>query len=230
MAKEFAKKTKKSQQGQGLSAVWLCFLTFVFGYLAASWFDVNQLGHWVTAHLHGSAVQQAPSQMQASAPVHPKLEFYTLLANESPSKSDMASKALAETEGQYQDLSTKQSSEPMVSAESQATNRPVLPVPKALTKAPPKKPAADNVVPNYSPDGAYSVQVGSFRAYNEAQRMIAKLRAKGLHVEMVSVHQQSTYWYRVMLGPFASLPQAQQAQIAFAHQEHINGMIRKSNS
>jgi len=227
MAKEFAKKTNKSQQGQGLSAVWLCFLTFVFGYLAASWFDVNQLGRWVTARLHGNTVQQAPSQMQASAPVHPKLEFYTLLANESPSKSDTASKALAETGGQYQAVSTKRTSEPMALSVSQAIDRPVLPVPKALTKAPPPKPVAENTVPNYSPGGAYSVQVGSFRAYNEAQRMVAKLRAQGLHVEMVTVHQQSTYWYRVMLGPFASLPQAQQAQVAFARQEHINGMIRK---
>lgn len=240
MVKQFERKPTKSQQSQGLNAVWLCFVTFVFGYLAASWCDVNQLSHWVSAHVQSKPVIENTPNLQASAPkvTHPKLEFYTLLANESLSRPNAAVKtapAVTTVGTQYKDIAIKSSpvdaqykekqvqtaqvssaSEPMELAVTQpVSERAPLPLP-----ATPK-----TVMPKSS--GAYSIQVGSFRALTEAQRMKAKLIMKGFSVDIVTVNQQATYWYRVMIGPFASLSQAQQAQLAFSRQEHITGMIRK---
>ncbi|PJD92907.1 MAG: hypothetical protein CK424_04890 [Legionella sp.] len=244
MAKQFERKPTKSQQGQGLNAIWLGFVTFVFGYLAASWCDVNQLSHWVSAHVQSKPVMQNAPDVQASAPkvTHPKLEFYTLLANESlsrpntaatpapavttvePQRQNIASKPTS-LEAQYQEkyiqtAKVSSSAEPMELAMTQPVPERVLP---AVMPEPKKAVAA--VMPKSS--GAYSIQVGSFRALTEAQRMRAKLVMKGFGVDIVTVNQQSTYWYRVMIGPFASLSQAQQAQSSFSRQEHINGMIRK---
>jgi cell division protein FtsN len=50
---------------------------------------------------------------------------------------------------------------------------------------------------------------------------------KGYPATIVSVTQQSSYWYRVVLGPFSPLAQAQQVQMSLLRSEHITGMIRK---
>ncbi len=239
MVKQFERKPTKSQQSQGLNAVWLCFVTFVFGYLAASWCDVNQLSHWVSAHMQSKPVVENTPNFQASAPkvTHPKLEFYTLLANESLSRPNVAVKtptAVTTVDTQYKDVAIKSSpvdtqykEKPVQTAQVSTASLPMelavtQPVPERVSSQPT---APKTVMPKTS--GAYSIQVGSFRALTEAQRMKAKLIMKGFGVDIVTVNQQATYWYRVMIGPFASLSQAQQAQLAFSRQEHITGMIRK---
>ncbi|HVT62408.1 MAG TPA: SPOR domain-containing protein [Legionellaceae bacterium] len=260
MAKQFERKPTKTQHGHGLNAVWLCFITFIFGYLAASWCDVNQLVHWMSTHIQGQAnTQETPHiEAKASKPIHPKLEFYTLLANESQGHSDTEKSAITTADLQIKEVpasSTVQSvpkdkenlptpsfaeksvselpksktalkddkiSAPMELALTQSVSEPIKAKPSPVA-APKSVPAMPKVLAN----GHYSIQVGSFRALTEAQRMKAKLMMKGFGVEIVTVNQQSTYWYRVMIGPFASLPQARQAQTLFAQQEHINGMIRK---
>jgi cell division protein FtsN len=77
---------------------------------------------------------------------------------------------------------------------------------------------------------AYLVQVGSFRNMREAERMKAMLVMKGFDVHIASAIQQHVNWYRVIIGPFSSRIEAQQAQGAFARREHVMGMIRKMDA
>ena len=84
MTKKIEKKSTQSQSDQKLSALWLCFLMFVLGYLAASWFDVNQLVHWINSNLSNHApttktIKHHSRHLAKVTKLHPKLEFYTLL-------------------------------------------------------------------------------------------------------------------------------------------------------
>lgn len=236
MAKKIERQSMRSQHGQGLSALWLCFVMFVFGYLAASWFDVNQLVNWVSTHLKTAPAadnsRNKPIEDNITSETHPKLEFYTLLANEQVARtSAVKTEETASVDIQYKAVPEKvskssASSEPMELA--MTVPEPVqIPVPKPVPPIP--KPLPTPTAENVKPQGQYLIQVGSFRALTEAQRMKAKLLSKGFTADIVAVNQQSMYWYRVMLGPFLSLTQAQQAQLAVARQEHITGMIRKLN-
>lgn len=235
MAKQFEKKPIRRQQGRGLSAVLLSFMTFVVGYLAASWVDVNQLSHWISSSLMSSQVtQDVPKPQAETALAHPKLEFYTLLANDStphvaanPKTTDIA------TNISQQQYKNNQPSEP---AKTVNLDKPTLPIKVASAQQEPTHPSLNiedeplrPVAKVAKPVGGYSIQVGSFRMLREAQRMKANLVMKGFAADIATVNQQSTYWYRVMIGPFSSMSQAQQVQLAFSRAEHISGMIRKQD-
>ena len=252
MTKKIEKKSMRSHQGQHLSALWLCFLMFVVGYLAASWFDVNQFVSWVGAHLSGHPaveknIAKKPEETTPPIEQHPKLEFYTLLANDSglhaPSSTKIDATAERTVDMQYKNVPDKPSeqiaqtrpSQPMelaVTAPSSPSPSP-QPIPKHIEPvqlAP--KPAYTQPRPAPVPTadklrGRYGIQVGSFRSAIEAKRMRDKLSLKGYSATIISVTQQSTYWYRVVLGPFSTLAQAQQVQMSLSRREHITGMIRK---
>lgn len=242
MAKQYEKKPIKSQQGRGLSALWLGFVTFVFGYLASSWLDVNQFGCWVNSFIHPAQIQKnaEQSQVDASLPPRPKLEFYTLLTNEPVSKSAIEAKPTdvtlennAKVEVPTSDLaSTSQPLDLEVRpAAGVASNVAATITPAGQTQPPPSR-LIESSKPNLATpvaksEGSYVIQVGSFRALREAQRMKAHLLMKGFSADITTVMQQDTYWYRVHIGPFTSLTQAQQTQQSFARTERITGMIRK---
>jgi len=235
MAKQYEKKTMKTQQNRGLSVVLLSFMTFVFGYLAASWFDVNQFSHWVGAHFQTTQAKQvAPISSIETALAHPKLEFYTLLANDSTThvSSEVKTSDMVPTIAtQYKTGQALASAQPMNLEVSSGTVNQTVGAPIESAHAPiiAKTEAPKTVLPSpvTRSVGAYSVQVGSFRVLREAQRMKAGLMMKGFSVNIITVNQQAVYWYRVMIGPFDSLPRVQQARVDFARTEHISGMIRK---
>lgn len=239
MTKKIEKKSTRSHQGQNLSALWLCFLMFVVGYLAASWFDVNQCVAWISAHFSGHSVEKniekTPNETAMRVERHPKLEFYTLLASDSALHVTPTAK-IDLTEGttvdmQYKNVPEKPSnwasqphrSQPMELAVTAPSPPPPPHAPKPLytQSRPAPVPTVDKLRERYG------IQVGSFRSATEAKRMRDKLGMKGYPATIMLVTQQSTYWYRVVLGSFSSLAQAQQVQMALSRREHITGMIRK---
>ena len=263
MTKKIEKKSPRSQHGQGLSVLWLCFLMFVFGYLAASWFDVNHFVSWLSNSFSGHAAAEKNSSKKietvAVPPIqHPKLEFYTLLTSDSglhinPS-AKLSSTEPATIDMRYKNVPDKSSNLTPVPAPSapmelavtapasgpapSESSHPVFkqpdPLPRVVSKptqpAPRPLPVAPRPMPITTADqrqGRYTIQVGSFRSLTEATRMRDKLGAKGYRASITPVMQQSNYWYRVIVGPFSSLGQAQQAQSSLTYREHITGMIRK---
>jgi cell division protein FtsN len=259
MTKKIEKKSPRSQQSQSLSALWLCFLMFVIGYLAASWFDINQCISWVSQHLSGHQVVEKDLSGKAdkvTAPTeqHPKLEFYTLLTNDagvhgspsapmatSPEPSTLSMQYKNAPETQNPVASSSAPSAPMelavtapVTLATPAAPEPVKKIPKAVNVTPalPRPvytvPKVVQAPPMEKMYGQYVIQVGSFRSLTEANRMRDKLRQKGYAATITPVRQQATSWYRVTLGPFSSLGQAQQTQYSLSHREHIVGMIRRN--
>lgn len=246
MAKKIDKKPSRSQQGQRLSALWLCFLMFVFGYLAASWFDVNQFGSWVGTHLKStptdaSQVQKKSMLEKPPTEQHPKLEFYTLLSSDTGLHMNSVAKPTTETETvnmQYKTVPAKPNN-PVPTPPAQGPMELAVTVPAPTPTAipvpaqAPSKPArvftkaAPEPVKKEKLTGRYMIQVGSFRGLADAKRLRDRLVARGFATEVVPVKQQSIYWYRVIVGPFSSLTQAQQAQASISRYEHMTGMIRK---
>jgi cell division protein FtsN len=233
MIKQNEKKSTRSQQGKGLSALWLSFVAFAFGYLAASWFDINQVVNFVIKLTQPNAPQQVVVKEPEAVLPAPKLEFYTLLTDEkqpsalAKAEPDILKKTISK---KYEDAKPVDESQPLdLEVTSASPSASIEPQPVKLKPVEVTKPVLRNLpkTPVLATSEGYSIQVGSFRALQEAQRMKTKMEMKGSRVEIVSVAQQDIRWYRVMIGPFTTLGQARQAQQDFARREHINGMIRR---
>jgi cell division septation protein DedD len=257
MAKKIEKKPHRSQHGQRLSALWLCFLMFVFGYLAASWFDVNQFGNWVGNQFKSHSVTEPASAKKSmvekpTVERHPKLEFYTLLSSDSglhinPAAStetatvNMQYKAVpdkvhhslpnvaAPASGPMELAITTPASEPVTASVQTPKPLQVIPTQKSAPKLAPKPAFTTAFEPTRMENtkGNYVMQVGSFRILVDAKHLRDKLAARGFTANITPVSHLSTY--RVMVGPFSSYMQAQQAQSSIANREHITGMIRKND-
>ena len=71
------------------------------------------------------------------------------------------------------------------------------------------------------------MQLAAFSNEIEATHMKATLGAKGWTIFIEPVVQNHRQWYRVMLGPFTSRHDAENAQQKIARRERIPGMIRE---
>ena len=237
MTKKIEKKVTRSPPTQKLSALWPCFMMFVVGYLAASWFDVNECVSWVTAkfknhsHPEQMVAKKSTEALPKEAP-HPKLEFYTLLSSDSDPHVSEQSKTseLATDRARYKTIPEKTSNPVPELAQAQPMELAVIApsAPAAVAVQPLNKrtePRSASVTEQLK--SGYGIQVGSFRSLTEAKKMRDTLTTTGYSATVSPVIQQSTYWYRVIVGPFPSLVQTQQGQMMLSNREHIHGMIRK---
>ncbi len=69
-------------------------------------------------------------------------------------------------------------------------------------------------VPQVDQPGTYYLQAGSFRAYDQADRLKAQLALLGLHagIETVTVNKNET-WHRVRVGPYKNLDDLNRARV-----------------
>ena len=229
MAGNYKKKNTMRRSSNGLtSQLLLIGVSMTIGYVVASFFDYNCLMAWVNTTI----LRQTPAKVALATATQPnelpkpKFEFYTLLAK-----------------GQVQ-RDVQQSIKPAPSPVTVAEN--TMPIVKntmpIVVDAPPSKalPLHAPLAPTNTPaqavaipstdKGSYLVQVASFRSMREAERMKATLVMKGFDVGITMASAQQINWYRVIIGPFSSKVQAQQAQQAFAKREHIVGMIRRMDA
>lgn len=73
----------------------------------------------------------------------------------------------------------------------------------------------------------YVIQLASFRRRQEAERMKVEFILKGFDVQIIVASRGSNQWFRVVVGPFNSKPDAEKNQIALASREHIKGLVFK---
>ena len=73
----------------------------------------------------------------------------------------------------------------------------------------------------------YMIQIAAVTRRGDAEHLKASLTLKGYGVMIISPTDSKTNWYRVVIGPFHSRAEAEQAQLNVARTEHIQGMIRK---
>ena len=202
MAKINVRK-KRSTRARGiLKQMTLLLLVFLLGYMTASVEHGTHLKQWFMVQWFDQHVSNSSFSAQQAALPRPKFEFYTLLAKES----------------------ADQVKQPVLAA-----IKPALMPPAVVALA--TKMVTVNSMPEISAHPSaketYLVQLASFRHLEEADRLKALLVMKGFPVSIASTKQQGLPWYRVVMGPFNSKVQAQQAQSAFARREHLTGMVRR---
>ena len=233
MAGNYRKKNSPRRNSNWLGQLLLISVVFVAGYMSAALYNLASLSAWMGTHVlaKGSIQPIITSGLQQAQLPKPKFEFYTLLANEQVAGATQAT-AAAQVSAAAQTPSA-QTIIAAAPAKALPLHAPLAPVAAVVATAGPAPvvAAADKIsaVLTNTRD-AYLVQVASFKSMREAERMKVSLVMKGFDVKIATVNQQHVNWYRVIIGPFGSKTQAQQAQLAFARSEHIMGMIRKMDA
>lgn len=73
-------------------------------------------------------------------------------------------------------------------------------------------------------DVAYMIQVGSFRAYGEADSLKAQLALLGIEADIEPVSSRGEQWLRVRVGPFTSKRELNKVRNRL-HSNNINTML-----
>jgi len=74
---------------------------------------------------------------------------------------------------------------------------------------------------------AYLVQLAAFKQRDEADRVKAELILKGFQVNVSPSIQRDVIWYRVIVGPYSSMMDAEHAKNGLARSLRLTGIIRK---
>lgn len=200
MAKINGRKRSTTRIRGFLKQMTLLLLVFLLGYMTASVERGTHIKQWFMVQWFDQHVSTSSFSAQQAALPKPKFEFYTLLAKDS----------------------VKQQNQPVLAAA-----KPILTATTDLAS----KLVAVNSMPatslQTSTKETYLVQLASFKHLPEADRLKALLVMKGFPVSIANTTQKGLPWYRVVMGPFNSKVQAQQAQSAFARREHLMGMVRR---
>lgn len=225
MTKPIERRTTMKKNNY-LSWFFITMISVLFGYSGAWFYHPERMMAAFNHYLIRKNLKSEPPQYEVpvAATPKPKLEFYTLLTHQVTPISSRNPIILSN--------SSQNSWVPAPGDESRHSEEvPVLaaipteiaPVRIELSKSSNDvKPAAFLIHGK-----TYMVQLASFRSQKEALRMKAALEHKNFKVTLSMVKQQELSWYRVLIGPFTSKESAQKAQMAFAKQEHIVGMIRQ---
>lgn len=136
-----------------------------------------------------------------------RFDFYTVLPENEAKADPYYNPALAEPKP------IAQQTQPLTSANAE----------RSVTEIKPFKPAeSKSFTPLPSPD-PYILQVGSFKHFEQADKLRAQLTQSGkkASIQTFKMSSQET-WYRVYIGPFRSRDEAlqQQAQLEQSHPIH----------
>lgn len=228
MGREYSKRRPSRARSSAPQQFLVLVVTFLLGYLTATVFDVETISRWVNtqvlAHHEQNKAPKSQAQQKAAIPPKPKFEFYTLLANEKahptqPAANSAASQAVAAKTPPATAVQTVAANAAVSSVKS---NTSTVHQPAAV-KIAEAKPVAVAVPVSR---GAFSVQVASFKARQDAEHMKGLLTLKGFNVSVIPIyHANRGNWFRVVVGPYANRNLAQQAQGDLARNEHLRGMV-----
>jgi len=74
--------------------------------------------------------------------------------------------------------------------------------------------------------GTYVLQVGSFKNFNDADKLKATLALQGLVSRIVAVNVKEKAWYRVYIGPYSSTVELNETRLQL-HQNKIDSLVVK---
>lgn len=239
----------------GLRLIWFV-LGFSFGYITAVFFDFNSLVAWLSQRVSNQGNQNQNTEIQKTvkkevAPVKPKFEFYTLLSKDDaaslPSKQELKAESLPEIESPPKPLVRASTEVPSTIDEMPTTGSSTI-VPATSTSAnlertkapliqekkpelPPTKVTSldtgDTGTKPNKPSHSFVIQIAAFNKAKDAERLKAMLTLTGFNASISTIQRQSVLWYRVSVGPFASLDEAKKAQVSVYKVEHMRGIIRQ---
>jgi cell division protein FtsN len=236
MTREYENR-RSSRRSKMPNQLLVISVTFVLGYLTASFFDFETLCHWINnqvlAHQEIKKVPAKADNQHATNPPKPKFEFYTLLTNEKVPNPQANTNSAASTAASATHTSTN-----LVSAESVSKNqvKSTVVVASSVPLSAQSNRTAAHIEVNKANTaqaahasterGNFLVQVASFKARQDAEHMKGSLILKGFSVYIIPVsHATKGNWYRVVVGPYTNRFLAQQAQKVLANNERLHGMI-----
>ncbi|QMT61016.1 SPOR domain-containing protein [Legionella sp. PC997] len=237
MAKEYGNRRSSRSRGAAPHQFLVITLTFLFGYLTASFLDIETVTKWVNSQVlaHNEIKREStkqPAAQHAAIPPKPKFEFYTLLANEKvPNSQPNANSAASLQSAANATAATVAAATTPIAANSAVKTTVSVPTGAATTKPNVARlPVAANTIPVAKPatldKGKYLVQVASFKARRDAEQMKGTLILKGFSVYIIPVsHATKGNWFRVVVGPYSNRALAQKAQMILAKNERLNGMV-----
>lgn len=85
------------------------------------------------------------------------------------------------------------------------------------------------IAPVKSVEQQYLIQVAAFKQQSDADKLRAELIMQGFRATLSPYKSSTATWYRVEIGPFASLPLAKEQQLSL-EKVHFNGLIKKINA
>jgi cell division protein FtsN len=226
MARDYNHQRSSRQGNNSSHPLLVMTVTFLLGYLTATVFDVETISRWINqqvqAHQQAGNMPAKSEPQRAQLPPKPKFEFYTLLANEKgPSSPSSVSKAVENKQTPVANPNTN-----AVVAAAASAAKPELQH-QAIAKTNDAKQATSV---STGGRGAYTIQVASFKARQDAENMKGLLTLKGFNVSVVAVNQAQGSWFRVIVGPIENRDMALKAQTTLARTEHINGMLRNTGA
>jgi cell division protein FtsN len=105
------------------------------------------------------------------------------------------------------------------------TKKKVVVKPAELSSAPRQKPVT---APTASSDGAFVVQIASFRTSEDAGKLATRLKSYNLTTFVESADLGSKgVWYRVLTGPYGSREKADQAADLLREKERLSALVRR---
>lgn len=220
MGREYSNRRPVKARSSAPHQFLVVTITFLLGYLTATVFDLETVTRWVNAQVlaHNGASKEAAkpqAPQQAAIPPKPKFEFYTLLTNEKAPNSQAAAKPTTATTSGAATVQTAA----VNTATAVKANTPNV-TQQVAVKTAEAKPAAP------VGKGAYSIQVASFKARQDAEHMKGLLTLKGFSVAIVPInHVIRGNWFRVVVGPYPDRVLAQKALTDLSKNEHLHGML-----
>lgn len=221
MARDYGTRRTARPKNNPPNQFLVVVVTFLLGYLTASIFDMQTISHWMNTQVLASHDKPEPVKKVAqnpAVPPKPKFEFYTLLANDKGNTAGQAAKTTTTTQA----TPTTTAAQTTVATTS-PTDKPVAP--QQAVAAAVKVAEGRALAPAKAKQGAFLVQVASFKARKDAEQMKGTLILKGFDVSVVPVTNTQGNWFRVVIGPYANRNLAQQAQGNIARTEHLKGMV-----
>jgi len=240
MSKRHQKKHKKSrpQTRSTISAKFWFIGGLVIMFSSFGWYYLNDPSRFDSLKKEVVASLPSPLRNDNLPLVHekPHFEFYNILPHSAVEVSSNEKPADATVPDPLPvasvDLSKTPAAKPEVTA---AVVQKAVPVIEAVPVAFPTKaatPAPAAPAPSTAPAVAnkkddYMVQVGAFPKFADADRLKAKLIMDGFQVRVNPIETPKGKWYRVNIGPFASMTSAEQ-QRQRLQRAHYSSILRKN--
>lgn len=217
MAKDYAKKKQvkagsrkkrsnsQPSSGKGRYGLLLVLLLGLLGYRYFA-LDFRQLQQDVMQTI--TLAQEKATQVKT-----PTFEFYTRLPQGRRALEQSTAKAHTSSQ-----TTMAQSTHTQEANSKSAQNTPVVGIPAPVEDG--KQHVAGHK--------QYIIQVGSFKNFDDADRLRASLILQGYHPRISRFVNHATTWYRVEVGPYTSLKQAKSNQITL-EKIHFNGLIKRAS-
>src|SRR3990167_600843 len=157
-SRKYGSTASSGRVRRALRTTGLACITFIMGYLYASFYDYKKLNVWMSAHVFGTSARPILPAVTLTANIpKPKFEFYTLLTKDSSTGASTVHAPVTSSTSSAPSTSSQPMSLTVTPASAGTTAHAVLPVPLMAETIAHSAPVLAN-------KETYLVQLASFRA------------------------------------------------------------------